>query len=72
MPDLETVTDVDVTGAENLETLIEWLRDREVSLGYSRARPEILARLEHLGLLEGATVYPTNRAAVLALAVADE
>ena len=72
VPDLETVTDVDVTGAENLETLIEWLRDREVSLGYSRARPEILARLEHLGLLEGATVYPTNRAAVLALAVADE
>jgi SulP family sulfate permease len=65
--DLEAVTDVDVTGAENLESLIGWLHDRGVSLSYSRARPEILARLDHLGLLEAATLYPTNRAAIEAL-----
>ena len=29
-----------------------------VSFGYSRARPEILARLDHLGLLEAATALP--------------
>jgi sulfate permease, SulP family len=69
--DLEAVTDVDVTGAENLESLIGWLHDRGVSIGYSRARPETLQRLEHLGLLEGATVHRTNRAAIEALAVTD-
>jgi sulfate permease, SulP family len=69
--DLEAVTDVDVTGAENLASLIEWLRDRGVSLGYSHARPDVLARLDHLDLLAGASVYPTNRAAVQALAAVD-
>ncbi len=69
--DLEAVTDVDVTGAENLESLIGWLHDRGVSFGYSRARPETLARLDHLELMTGVTVYPTNRAALSALADSD-
>ena len=65
--DLEGVTDVDVTGAENLEALRSWLTDRGITLGFSRARPEILARLTQLGLLEGATTYLTNREALAAL-----
>lgn len=69
--DLEAVTDVDVTGAENLESLIAWLRDQNVTLGYSRARPEIIARLDHLGLTGDATFYPTNRAALHDLADPD-
>ena len=35
--DLEAVTDVDVTGAENLESLRDWLRGQQITLGYSRA-----------------------------------
>lgn len=66
--DLEAVTDVDVTGAENLESLRNWLHGQQIALGYSRARPEILARLDHFGLLEEATVYRTNREALAALA----
>ena len=65
--DLEAVTDVDVTGAENLESLRDWLRGQQITLGYSRARPEILARLDHFGLLDAATVYRTNREALTAL-----
>ncbi|HEY5846934.1 MAG TPA: sodium-independent anion transporter [Microlunatus sp.] len=51
--DLEAVTDVEVTGAENLESLREWLRGQQITLGYSRGRPEILDRLDHFELLEG-------------------
>jgi high affinity sulfate transporter 1 len=65
--DLEAVTDIDVTGAENLQSLIDWLHDHQVALGYSRVRPEILARLNHLDLVQDATIYPTNRAAIEAL-----
>ena len=67
MLDLEAVTDVDVTGAENLESLRDWLHGQQITLGYSRARPEIIARVDHFGLLEGATVYRTNREALAAL-----
>jgi sulfate permease, SulP family len=65
--DLEAVTDVDVTGAENLESLRGWLKRHQITLGYSRARPEITDRLKHFGLLAGATIYRTNRDAVEAL-----
>jgi MFS superfamily sulfate permease-like transporter len=69
--DLEAVTDIDVTAAENLESLMGFLEEKQVTLGYSRARPEILDRLRHLGLLDDAThIYPTNRAALEALAPA--
>ncbi len=65
--DLEAVTDLDVTGAANLESLRDWLHGQQITLGYSRARPEIIARVDHFGLLEGARVYRTNREALAVL-----
>ena len=66
--DLEAVTDVDVTGAEGMESLLSWLESQHIELGFSRGSPEIIARLDHFGLLRGATVYRTNRDAIAALA----
>lgn len=66
--DMEAVTDIDVTGAEALETLERWLHDNRVSLAFSRVRPETRARLEQLGLLSDQAFFATNRAAVAALA----
>jgi sulfate permease, SulP family len=65
--DLESVTDVDVTGAESFEGVKEWLEDASVTLAFSRARNDILPRLRRLGVLADETVFPTNRAAVAAL-----
>ena len=64
--DLEAVTDVDVTAAETVEGLRTWLDGEGIELGVSRARPEITARLEHFHLLDGVTVYRTNRDALAA------
>ena len=66
--DMEAVTDVDVTGAESFEALGTWLSERRIELGFSRVRPDALARLTQLGLLGDHAVYDTNRAAVAALA----
>lgn len=66
--DLEAVTDIDVTAAEELEGAIEWLREREIGLGYTRVRPEVRERFSHFGLLEGAQEFATNREAVSELA----
>ena len=66
--DMEAVTDVDVTGAESFEALETWLSERRIELGFSRVRPDALARLTQLGLLGDHAVYDTNRAAVAALA----
>jgi hypothetical protein len=48
---MEAVTDIDVTGAENLASLTAWLDSQHIQLGYSRIRPETAARLDHLELL---------------------
>jgi high affinity sulfate transporter 1 len=66
--DMEAVTDIDVTGAEAFEALQAWLGEKGLSLSFSRLRPDTIARLEHLGLLSDHARYPTNRAAVAALA----
>ena len=65
--DMEAVTDVDVTGAESFEALQGWLADQHVTLAFSRVRPETVQRLTQLGILDGQTIYPTNRAALSAL-----
>ncbi|MGJ4845935.1 SulP family inorganic anion transporter [Leifsonia sp. Le1] len=65
--DLEAVTDVDVTGAEGFRSVHEWLTDRHVDLGLSRMRPGLRDRMQHLGLLDGVTVYDTNRDALARL-----
>ena len=59
--DLEAVTDIDVTGADTLTGLKDWLHGRSIELGYSRVRPYLRERLARFGLLESARIYPTNR-----------
>ena len=65
--DMEAVTDVDVTGAEAFESLRVWLDDKHISIAFSRVRPDARDRLAALELLEDHSVFPTNRAAVVAL-----
>ncbi len=65
--DMEGVTNVDVTGAEALAKELQWLQGRSITFGYSRVRPELLANLERMHLLQGHHVFETNRAAVAAL-----
>jgi SulP family sulfate permease len=66
--DLEAVTDVDVTGADAFRSVHGWLADHQADLAVSRLRPGLRERMEHLGLLDGVTVYETNRTALAALA----
>lgn len=66
--DLEAVTDVDVTGAESFQALLEWLERREIGVALSRVRPGIRQRLVALGVPRPPDVYETNRAAIAALA----
>ncbi|MGC5224615.1 SulP family inorganic anion transporter [Micromonospora sp. DT81.3] len=66
--DMEAVSDVDVTAAESFAALKGWLRGEGVVLSFSRVRPGARERLTVFGILEGETVYPTNRAATDALA----
>ncbi|MEV8215403.1 SulP family inorganic anion transporter [Leifsonia sp. NPDC077715] len=65
--DLEAVTDVDVTGAASWRVMRRQLEERGADLSVSRARPDILERLEHFRLLDGVRVFDTNRAALAAL-----
>lgn len=62
--DLEAVNGVDVTGADSMRTLRDWLQARGVTLAYSRVRADLVRRLQHLELLEGTTIYATNSEAV--------
>lgn len=64
--DLEAVTDLDVTGAEGLAATLGWLRGQGITIGFSRVRAELKARLEHFDLCGDAIEYPTNRAALAA------
>lgn len=64
--DTEGISEIDVTGAHALEQVHRWLERRSIRLGYSRLRADLADRLDHFGLLEGVTVFDTNRAAVAA------
>ncbi|SDS71349.1 SulP family inorganic anion transporter [Microterricola viridarii] len=66
--DMEAVTDIDVTGAESFAALKGWLDAQHVELGFSRVRSDARARLVELGILGEERVFPTNRAALEALA----
>jgi SulP family sulfate permease len=66
--DMEAVTDVDVTGSEAFGILKGWLSDNGIAIAFSRVRSESRPRLTSFGLLAGEPVYPTNRAAIEALA----
>jgi SulP family sulfate permease len=66
--DMEAITDVDVTGAEAFASLKNWLREENIALGFSRVRTGARERLVALGIIDDESVYPTNRAALDALA----
>lgn len=65
--DMEGVTDVDVTGAEALAKELQWLQGNGITFAYSRVRPQLHGNLERMRLLQGHSVFETNRAAVAAL-----
>lgn len=65
--DLEAVTDIDVTGADALRRIRARLSARGIGAAYSRVRPDLYAKLAHLGLLAGAEQFTTNRQAVAVL-----
>ncbi|GAA1845293.1 SulP family inorganic anion transporter [Agromyces salentinus] len=65
--DMEAVTDIDVTGAEEFEALKAWLARTGVALSFSRMREPARLRLVQLGLLGDERVFETNRAAIAAL-----
>lgn len=65
--DLEAVTSIDLTAADAVAGLRDWLSARGVSLSYSRARRRTVERLRKLGLLTHEEVFATNRLAVAAL-----
>lgn len=65
--DMESVTDIDVTGAEALEGLTRWLDARGIDLAFSRTHPPTRERLEQLALVGTARSYATNREAIAAL-----
>lgn len=67
--DLEAVTDIDVTGAEALDSLRSWLDANSVELAYSRPRRQIVDRMRALDLVSTEAFYPSNRAAIAALSV---
>lgn len=66
--DMEAVNDVDITGAEAIASLFEWLDERHIEVAFSRVREPIRARMTTLGILNEQTIYPTNRSAITALA----
>lgn len=67
--DMEAVTDVDVSGSEAFGGLRSWLQDEEISLTFSRVRAGAEARFLRFDVVRPTdVVYPTNRAAVVALA----
>lgn len=62
--DLEAVTDIDITAAEALRSLKEWLTEHQIQLAFSRARPTLLERARALKVLDAEQTYPSNRAAL--------
>lgn len=61
--DFEAVTAIDVTGGNALRTLREDLDRRDVTVFVSRLRPSLQQRLERHSLLDGVSIYATNREA---------
>lgn len=69
--DLEAVTDIDVTGAESFASTLAWLEAHSIQAQFSRLRPDLAVKLRHYGLLDGRTVFGTNRAAIDAFTSAE-
>lgn len=64
--DLEAVSDIDITAADALSALRDWLAERDVQFRCSRGHGRVVDRMRRWGVLDGDAVYPTNRAALAA------
>lgn len=69
--DMEAVTDIDVTAAEQIQTLRGWLIQHGVELSYCRFRPHMQDRFRAVGALRGERIFDTNRAAIEQLTARD-
>jgi MFS superfamily sulfate permease-like transporter len=49
--DGEAITDIDVTGAEALEQIIDWLEERSIEFAMTRVSGRLEERLQTYGLL---------------------
>jgi len=68
--DADAIHDIDATGAEMFENILEYLRDNAIRLAVSRAYPPLPHWLSVYGLMEAigeANFYETNREAVAAV-----
>lgn len=65
--DLESVTDLDVTGSEALRGARKHLAERGVVFGYTRMRDDLRELLHRFDLIDGTVEFATNRAAVAEL-----
>lgn len=62
--DLASVTDLDVTAAEELARLAEALETGGTEIALARVPPDILEYVERVGLFSQAHRFATNRAAL--------
>jgi len=64
--DAEAMTDIDASGAEAFEEVLDFLAERKVTFALSRTNEPVPALLERYGLLERVGTehfFPTNRQA---------
>lgn len=61
--DLEGLTDIHVTGAASLQSLQQWPTNSDVAFAHSRARFDLIALLDQLGLSSGVVRHITNHEA---------
>lgn len=62
--DGEAITDIDVTGAEALEQIIDWLEERSIDFAMTRVSGRLEERLQTYGLLTRISrqrIYASNR-----------
>lgn len=69
--DLEAVTDIDVTGAASLTTLLRWFDQEGIVVAFSRVRDDLSQRLADLHVGEGVDRFTTNREALHSVATRD-
>lgn len=66
--DCEAITGIDTTAADVVGESLEWARAQQVDVGFSRARAEVRAELEHFDLVGPSRFSDSNRSAVEAVA----
>ena len=66
--DCEAITGVDTTAADVVIETLDWCRNQNITVSYSRLRHELQVELEEFSLTDNVSIYSSNAAAVAALA----